>query len=462
MVQQLDILNTRHMLKSPLVTILVLVLILIIAFSLPYVAIRLFSNKNKNHAVEPTTHLSLSSNARVGGTNDPVNSVIKPAPRIRSKLQPPPKSEWHRVKTRNRDTLGRIFSALGISKKTLQVILHDNPHTKALASLKPDQELEFQIRKGTLERLIFPLSPTQILTISRNGKGYRSKVTQRKMDSHDHFVTATLRGSLYGTAKRMNIPSKLIRQMTDIFHWEIDFGREIRDGDRFTIHYRAFFIEDKLVDTGEILAVTYTHKGVAHQAIRHKNAAGDYDYFNTQGTSLRKAFTRYPVNFSHISSAFSMVRYHPILHYARPHRGVDLAAPIGTPIHAIGDGIIDTIGRENGYGNMVKIKHDKTYSSIYGHMLKFQKGLTRGAHVKRGQVIGYVGQSGLASGPHCHYEVHVNHVPKNPTTVDLPRALSVASREMAVFKSKTNTLLARLKLYENAYLATGKKSSKTG
>ena len=151
---------------------------------------------------------------------------------------------------------------------------------------------------------------------------------------------------------------------------------------------------------------------------------------------------------------FSLSRYHPILHYARPHKGVDLAARIGTPIHATGDGRIEIIGRQGGYGNTIKIKHSATYSSVYGHLLKFQKGLSRGSYVRIGQVIGYVGQSGLASGPHCHYEFHVNHQPRNPTTVQLPHAMPLAGKDLASLRAHAGTLLAQMKHHENAHIAS--------
>lgn len=170
--------------------------------------------------------------------------------------------------------------------------------------------------------------------------------------------------------------------------------------------------------------------------------------------SLKKAFTRYPVKFSHISSTFSLSRMHPVLKRKRPHKGVDLAAPIGTPIYAVGDGRIVSIGRHNGYGNMIKIAHNKTYRTVYAHMLKFQRGLSNGSRVKRGQIIGYVGQTGLATGPHCHFEFHINSHPKNPTTVDLPRAAPIPTNELAAFQSQTGTLLAQMKLYEEAALAS--------
>lgn len=314
-----------------------------------------------------------------------------------------------------------------------------------------------------MERLIVPVNTIQTLTVYRAGKIYKTKIDSKKTTTQNRYVTATVQGSLYTTAQRFNIPSKLVRQMTTIFNKEIDFSRSLRSGDQFSIIYDAYYIEDKMVGVGDILVVTYTNRGKTYQAIRHTNAHGEQDYFTPQGTSFKKAFTRYPIKFSHISSTFALSRYHPILHYRRAHKGIDLAAPIGTPIHATGDGIITIIDRHNGYGNMIKIKHDKTYSTVYGHLLKFQKGLSKGSRVKRGQVIGYVGQTGLATGPHCHYELHVNNQPRNPTTISLPTAAPVPAREMAAFKAKASTLLARLKLFEQAQLASkGKKKASVG
>ena len=369
---------------------------------------------------------------------------------------------WTIVKTRSGDSLSSIFKRAGLNSQTLQTVLHNNPHAQALANIKPSQQIQLFIREQTLEKLIFPVSATQFLVVTRDGKNYSSKLKSRKMDSHTDYLTATVRGSLYSTAKRLNVPYKLVRQMTNIFNWEIDFIKDIRAGDQFSMVYQAYYIDDKLVSTGDIIAVSYTNRGKKYQAIRHIGSNGDYDYFTPEGKSLKKAFSRYPIKFSHISSSYSLSRYHPILHYRRAHKGVDLAAPIGTPIYATGDGRIELIDRHNGYGNMIKIAHDKTYSSLYAHLLKFQKGLSKGSRVKRGQVIGYVGQTGLADGPHCHYEFHIHQQPRNPSTVPLPHASPVPGREMSSFKNKADTLLAQLKLFEDANLVTaGKKSTDT-
>jgi len=366
-------------------------------------------------------------------------------------------NEWQIIKTRNKDSLTTVFNRVGLGPQALSNIMKDNAHNSVLSKLKPNQEIQLLIKNKVLEKMIMPYTSTQYMVFYRDGNRYRSKINTRKMNSYNHFLTATIKGSLYTTAKRQNIPYKLIRQMTEIFTWDIDFAKEVRDGDQFSIVYKAFYIEDKLVNTGDILAVSYTNHGHTYQAVRHTDRSGRSDYYGAQGNSLKKAFIRYPVRFSHISSTFSLSRYHPILHYRRMHKGIDLAARIGTPIQATGDGRIEIIGNQNAYGNMIKIAHNKKYSTIYGHMLKFQKGLSKGDYVKRGQIIGYVGQTGLASGPHCHYEFHINGSPKNPSTIDLPRGDPLSGRELANFKANTQTLLSQLHLFEQGRLASANK-----
>lgn len=377
----------------------------------------------------------------------------KPTPQPINHTPTEPKNDWITVKPRPGDSLASVFKRLGLHRQVLQTILKNNPYAKQLAQIKPNQNIQFLIRHETLEMLILPISIAEDLIVSHEKHHYTSKIKTRKTTQQKDYITATVHGSLYSTAKRNNIPSKLIQQMTTIFNWEIDFAREVRSGDQFSIVYEANYIQDKLVNTGEILAVIYTNQGKTYHAIRHINASGDSDYFNQQGISLQKAFSRYPIKFSHISSTYSLSRYHPVLHYRRPHKGVDLAASIGTPIHATGDGRIIMIQHHQGYGNMIKIAHNKTYTSLYAHMLRFQKGLSKGSYVKRGQVIGYVGQTGLADGPHCHYEFHINHQPRNPSTIELPRSSPISSRKMLAFQTKANALLAQLKLFETAHLA---------
>ncbi|KTD07178.1 peptidoglycan DD-metalloendopeptidase family protein [Legionella jamestowniensis] len=477
---------------------LMALLALVIAFALPFVLVKLFPHKHRAHYSDspksladiedkpippippsPVPQEERNPSSSAGDTmltviNKVSGAVPKKVTRIEKKkpipaepsAKPPVTTAntqpsdriiqtngWKIIKAQRGDSLAVIFKRVGLSSQTLQTIIHDNPRTKAFSQIKPDQQVEFLIQKQILEKMIMPVSSTQNLEVYREGHHYKSKLNFKKMDSRNRIVTATVRGSLASTAKRYNIPYKLVQQMTEIFTWDINFAKEIRAGDQFTIIYQGLYVGNKLVDAGEILAVSYRNRGRTFQAVRHTDRSGHTDYYSPQGASLKKAFDRYPLRFSHISSTFSLSRYHPILHYRRAHKGVDLAAPIGTPIRATGDGRIEIIGRQSGYGNMIKISHNKTYSTIYGHMLKFQKGISRGTYVKRGQVIGYVGQTGLASGPHCHYEFHINRQPRNPTTVDLPRGFPISGREMASFRAKSAPLLAQLKSAETEQLA---------
>ncbi len=382
-----------------------------------------------------------------------IKSVIQAAPVIKD-------NGWRTVRPRSGDSMATIFHRLGLSAKTLHAVLQKNPHAKALAAIKPSQELKFLINKGTLEKLIIPINYVDTLTISQSKTGFQFHIDSKKTITKQLYVSATVRGSLYSAAQNANIPSKYVSKMTEILKREIDFVHGVHAGDHFSLIYDAYYIGDKMVGTGDLAAISYVNNGKTIQAIRHTSRNGTTDYYTPQGNSFKKAFSRYPIKFSHISSTFAISRNHPILHYKRAHKGIDLAAPIGTPIQATGDGVITVIDRHNGYGNMIKIKHDGKYSTLYGHLLKFQKGLSKGSRVKRGQVIGYVGQTGLATGPHCHYELHVNDEAKNPTTTNLPTDSPIPAREMGLFKTKTNILMAQLKSNEKAYLATNKKNNR--
>lgn len=456
---------------------------LVVAFSLPYFLVSHFSPHKKNDYTNEETSLTSTNEANLplntaqqnvldanenddSESND--NEIITTSVKSLKKTPAPVKklvkdNEWQTISPRPGDSMAIIFRRLGLSPQNLYAVLHKNPHTKALTSIKPSQKLQFLINKSRLEKLIIPMNDIQTLTVYRNGNSYKTQIVSKKTTVHNQYVTAIVRGSLFSTAQRLNIPSKLIRQMTQILNKEINFAHSIRAGDQFSIAYEELYVANKKVGIGDVLAVSFTNRGKTFKAIRHVSAHGYHDYYTPQGESLKKAFSRYPIKFSHISSTFTSSRYHPILHYKRAHKGIDLAAPIGTPIQATGDGIIMTIGRHNGYGNMIKIKHDKTFSTVYGHMLKFQKGISKGSKVRRGQVIGYVGQTGLATGPHCHYELHVRNQPRNPTTLALPTAAPVPAREKASFKAKSNMIFARLNhLEKTRFSRAGKRKSRTG
>lgn len=453
---------------------------LVIAFSLPYFLVTHFSHHENNEITQQTLSLPELTELPVipeipfiqvaeqveitpkAVLSQPTLTIIeneskKPATLASSNQIKD--NEWQTVNPRRGDSMATIFHRLGLSAQNLHAVLQNNPHSKVLTSIKPGQKLQFLISKNKLEKLVIPISDIQTLTIYRQNTLYKVVIDSKKTTTQNLFVTGTVKGSLSSTAQRLNIAPKVVSQMNQIMNKQLNLSQSVRAGDQFSIVYEAQYIKDKKVGIGDLLAFSYTSRGQTFQAIRHTNAHGEHEYYTPQGGSFKKAFSRYPIKFSHISSTFALSRFHPLLHYKRAHKGIDLAAPIGTPILATGDGVIAVIDRHNGYGNMIKITHDKTYSSIYGHMLKFQKGLSKGSRVRRGQVIGYVGQTGLATGPHCHYELHVNNQPRNPTTIGLPTAAPVPARELASFRAKSNNLFARLKLIEKTSIATaGKKS----
>lgn len=434
---------------------------LVIAVFLPFFLVKNFSHHSSNSY---TQAILLPQPIETPIVTEPIKAppqrttavpLDKPQPFIKKAIEPKKNKEgaWQIINPKPGDSMASIFNRLGLGAKTLTTVLQKNPYAKALGRIKPNQKLQFFIKNHILEKMIIPVDAVKTLTIYRVGNQYKIQVDSKKTTAHHHYITAIIKGSLYNTAQRYSIPAKLIHQMTEILNREIDFSHAIHPGDRFSMVYDAYYVDNKMVGIGNVVAISYTNKAKTIQVMRYTRPNGQYDYYTPQGNSLKKAFSRYPIKFSHISSTFALSRNHPILHYKRAHKGIDLAAPIGTPIRSTGDGVITIIDRHNGYGNMIKIKHDKTYSTIYGHMLRFQKGLSRGSKVKRGQIIGYVGQTGLATGPHCHYELHVNNQPKNPTTTALPTAAPVPYRELKTFKIKAGTLLARLKSFEQSNLA---------
>lgn len=380
--------------------------------------------------------------------------LITPA-QVPVATQMPPQEGWVSIHPVRGDTLSRIFNRAGLTQTDLQQVLAKNPYARQLSRINLNDDIRFKIQNHQLIEMQYNLDLTRYLLIQKHGPIYQTKVENRPMVEKREYVSLPVKGSLYQTAKSAGIPLKLIDQINQIFFWQVQLSREIRAGDRLNLVYQTYYVNGKKAKIGDVLAVSYKHaNGVKYEAIRHQSRHGQVTYYQPNGASLKKAFSRYPIRFSHISSNFGSSRKHPILHYRRPHKGIDLAAPIGTPIYAIGDGKIAFIGRQNGYGNMIKINHAYSYTTVYAHMLRFQKGLKNGSYVQKGQIIGFVGQSGLATGPHCHYELHLNHIPRNPTSVALPQAQPVPRPESLAFQRFTREIMAQLHLYEATKLAS--------
>src|ERR1700751_29815 len=230
--------------------------------------------------------------------------------------------------------------------------------------------------------------------------------------------------------------------LADIFGWDIDFVLDVRPGDTFVVTYQEIWRDGAYVRDGPIEAAEFVNQGREFRAVRYSDAEGHFQYYTPDGRSLHKAFLRAPVEFTRVSSRFNSARYHPILNLIRAHKGVDYAAPIGTPVHAAGDGRVLFAGWRGGYGHCVEIEHTRSIVTLYGHLSRFPRGTRAGTHVTQGTVIAYVGMTGLATGPHLHYEYRVNGTFKNPQTVSLPAAAPINPALSADFRAHTDPLLA--------------------
>jgi murein DD-endopeptidase MepM/ murein hydrolase activator NlpD len=343
------------------------------------------------------------------------------------------------------ESLSTIFSSLNLSKKVLHKIVHANETGKQFASIRPGKNLVATINKdGDLERLVYAKNSIDTLIASRMGARFEVKKISKQIDREISSAQTAIHSSLFLDGKKAGLTDKLIMELANIFAWDIDFALNLREGDQFTVVYEKLFVEGKVFNTGEIISAEFVNQGRVFTALRFKDPQGKVDYYSPEGKSMRKAFLRTPVNFARISSHFNLKRKHPVLNRIRAHKGVDYAARAGTPIKSTGDGKIIFRGRKGGYGRVVIVQHGKKYSTLYAHLSNYKKGQRNGNRIKQGQIIGYVGQSGLATGPHLHYEFRVNGVHRNPLTVKLPQSNPIKKSLLAKFKAQTDPLLAQL------------------
>jgi murein DD-endopeptidase MepM/ murein hydrolase activator NlpD len=352
---------------------------------------------------------------------------------------------------RKGDNLSSLFQRAGLTNKHLAEVLDTCKESKNLTQMHPGHRLTFKVDPaGKLERLDYSPNLLETQTYTRQGAGFAYSQTLRKPDVHTKLVEAQISSSLYGAAKSAQISDAMVYELANIFAYDIDFAMDLRRGDSFKILYEEAFLDGKKVRNGQILAAEFTNTGTTYKAVRYLDKDGKAQYYSPDGRALRKGFLRTPVEFARISSGFSLGRKHPILNKIRAHKGVDYSAPTGTPIMASGDGKISLAGTYSGYGNCVIIEHDSKYTTLYGHMSRFASGIRKGSSVKQGQIIGYVGATGLATGPHLHYEFHIGNKVVNPVTVELPKAQAIAKVEMPRFMAQTQPLVAQLRGAANA------------
>ncbi len=361
---------------------------------------------------------------------------------------------WHEEKVKPGDSLARIFSRLKLSPNLLHRIVNSSKEAKTLANIRPGETIKVRLDKqGELLELVHKQSAIRSLQILPNDESFSAQINDRSLEKRVATASGTITSSLYMSAQRAGLSDSLTMELANIFGWDIDFALEIRAGDQFSLIYEEEYLDGKKYRNGPILAAEFVNQGKVFRAIRFEDDEGYSSYYSPKGESMRKAFLRAPVDFRRISSRFTKARYHPVLGKKRPHKGVDYAAAIGTPIKASGDGRVIFRGVKGGYGRTVIIRHGSQYTTLYAHMSKFRSNVKNGTRVRQGQVIGYVGKSGLATGPHLHYEFRVNGVHRNPLTIKLPAAEPLPKAYRAKFNQISQPLLAELDLISKTIVA---------
>ncbi|MBF0641658.1 peptidoglycan DD-metalloendopeptidase family protein [Pseudomonas protegens] len=370
-----------------------------------------------------------------------------------------PKAPGHReVLVTKGDTLSTLFEKVGLPATSVHEVLASDKQAKQFSQLKHGQKLEFELTPdGQLNNLHSKVSDLETITLTKGPKGFTFSRVTTKPVVRSAYVHGVINSSLSQSAARAGLSHSLTMDMANVFGYDIDFAQDIRQGDEFDVIYEQKVANGKVVGTGNILSARFTNRGKTYTAVRYTNKQGSSSYYTADGNSMRKAFIRTPVDFARISSRFSMGRKHPILNKIRAHKGVDYAAPRGTPIKAAGDGKVLLAGRRGGYGNTVIIQHGNTYRTLYGHMQGFAKGVKTGGSVKQGQVIGYIGTTGLSTGPHLHYEFQVNGVHVDPLGQKLPMADPIAKAERARFLQQSQPLMARMDQEKATMLASSKR-----
>jgi murein DD-endopeptidase MepM/ murein hydrolase activator NlpD len=366
--------------------------------------------------------------------------------------------QQHTETVKSGDNLSLLFQRAGLSDTSLFELMQSNTETKQLTRLHPKQQFHFEIDNKKLYKLTYQKSKLNKVAFTRSDSGFDYQRISLKPDVIVAFRKATIENSLFLAGTNAGMEQSLIMEVANIFGWDIDFALDIRSNDDFSVLYEEHFLNGEKLRNGPILAAEFTNRGRTFKAVRYTDSNGDNNYYTPEGNSMRKAFLRTPVDFARISSHFNLRRKHPILNRIRAHKGTDYAAPTGTPIKAAGDGKVTWAGTKGGYGRTVMIQHGQSYKTLYAHMNKYGRGIKNGVRVKQGQIIGYVGSSGLATGPHLHYEFYLNGAVRNPVRVNLPKAKAIDKVELANFKIQTQPIVTSLQDYqENIQVASNAK-----
>ncbi|WP_440940389.1 M23 family metallopeptidase [Immundisolibacter sp.] len=370
-----------------------------------------------------------------------------PLPEIEVATQEPLErldADWLEHRIRPGESFYQIMRAMGFDPGTVQSVMESGQQTRPLLELRPGQVLRASAPDGVLQALDLEIDSLNKLEIRRDDGGYFAQLHTRPTQTTQNQAAGVIDSSLYLSAQQAGLSDRLILELAEMFGWDIDFTQDLQPGDRFAVVYNEISVDGEKVRDGDILAAEFVNRGKVLRAVRYTDPNGRTGIYKPDGSSLRKAFNRNPLPVTRITSRFNPNRVHPIFKTVRPHRGVDYGAPTGTPVRVTGDGRVAFAGRQRGYGNVIIIDHGRGIRTLYAHLSRFAPKLSAGQPVEQGKVIGYVGSSGWATGPHLHYEFQVNGKTKDPLTVALPQAQSLPDAYKRHFTKQTARWVAAL------------------
>lgn len=370
-----------------------------------------------------------------------------------------PKYDWKNVKVAKGESLSRIFNKMGFSSKDLHYMMLADEQVKILKKLRPGHTLEFAANDDkSFHGLRYPFNSSDTLVITKTAdKQFDVSLDKKPIEFKQRFATAEITSSFYNAGKSAELPDGVIMELAGVFEYDIDFALEIRKGDTFSVLYQEKFIDGKKAGYGDILSAEFTNMGDHYAAVQYTDTNGKTAYYTPEGKAVRKSFLRAPLKFNYVSSNFNPKRFHPIQKRVKPHRGTDYRAPIGTPVRAAGDGRVSKSQYNRFNGNYVFIQHGGNIVTKYLHFSK--RAVKAGERVKQGQIIGYVGSTGMSQASHLHYEFVVNGVHRNPRRVQLPHAAPVPKAEMARFQQQSKPLMTQLETERTTYFARINKES---
>jgi len=366
--------------------------------------------------------------------------------------------DWNKLKIKSGDALYIIFKKLGINGGDATLIAKTE-NSRQLTKLRPGKTLHLRTNHdGGVAEIVYEDTPLTWIHALRNGNEFTIIRYDLPLTRKQHKVAAYVNSSLYAAGQRAGISDTQIMYLTEIFGWDIDFSLNVQAGDGFKLIYDDIYVDDVKKASGNILAAEFINNGKVYRAIAYHDESGQIKYYAPDGTGMQKTFLRSPVKFSRISSRFTKARYHPVLKKWRSHKGVDYAASRGTPVRATADGRISHLGRKGGYGKAVILNNGSTYSTLYGHLSSYSRGLKRGSRVKQGQIIGKVGSTGLATGPHLHYEFRINGKHVNPLTFRQPKSAPIPDSQKVDFLKASQNMEQELDAIEFLQVASGSSS----